>query len=137
MVWLSGNAICFQLNFSGYITWYSVSNSIFIQLKFVLENTSHHLSIPVTFIYKKQPVCYCIDFMEFNILILNVTFFSRGIYKVVLKFLSLVFSQFFTQQPTSCLAVAFFRGFEILAYVLSLRLPVKFKTCIIVDFFQF
>ena len=95
------------------------------------------LSIPVIYIYKNESLFHHIVSMHFNILILNVTFFSRGIYKVVLKFLSLVFSQFFTQQPTSCLAAAFFRGLEILAYVLSLRLPVKFKTCIIVDFFQF
>ena len=50
------------------------------------------LSIPIIGIYKQQPVCYHIVSMQFNILILNVTFFSRGIYKVVLKFLSLVFS---------------------------------------------
>ena len=134
----------FWINLFIYNGIYMASNSILKISKIESANPVLYmeaylclLSIPVICIYKKESLCHHIVSMYFNILILNVTFFSRGIYKVVLKFLSLVFSQFFTQQPTSCLAVAFFRGFEILAYVLSLRLPVKFKTCIIVDFFQF
>ena len=48
------------------------------------------LSIPVICIHKKQSVCYHIVSMQFNILIFNVTFFSKGIYNEVSEFLSLL-----------------------------------------------